>query len=158
MVAEPVDLGPSLSNTVTVMKAKARQKWIAVSIDLEDGLPRVRGFAGELNQIWGNLIDNALDAVQENGHVDVKASREGQRVVVRIIDDGPGIPAQILSRIFDPFFTTKPMGQGTGLGLDIVRRLVLHNDGAIEVDSHPGHTEFRVALPIAESPSAEPAR
>jgi len=158
MVAEPVDLGPSLSNTVTVMKAKARQKWIAVSIDLEDGLPRVRGFAGELNQVWGNLIDNALDAVQENGHVDVKASREGQRVVVRIIDDGPGIPAQILSRIFDPFFTTKPMGQGTGLGLDIVRRLVLHNDGAIDVDSHPGHTEFRVALPIAESPSAEPAR
>ena len=93
MVAEPVDLGLSLANTVTVLRAKARQKSAAVAIELEAGLPRVRGFAGELNQIWGNLIDNALDAVEEGGHVEVKASREGERVVVRIVDDGPGIPA-----------------------------------------------------------------
>ena len=129
MVAEPVDLGLSLANTVTVLRAKARQKSAAVAIELEAGLPLVRGFAGELNQIWGNLIDNALDAVEDGGHVEVKASREGERVVVHIIDDGPGIPAPIRERIFDPFFTTKPMGQGTGLGLDIVRRLVRHNDG-----------------------------
>jgi signal transduction histidine kinase len=109
----------------------------------------VRGFAGELNQIWGNLIDNALDAVSAAGRVEVHACREHQRVVVRILDNGPGIPAQDLARIFDPFFTTKPMGQGTGLGLDIVRRLVRHNDGAIEVESKPGRTEFRVSLPIA---------
>ncbi len=158
MVAEPVDLALSLANTVTVLRAKARQKSAAVAIELEAGLPRVRGFAGELNQIWGNLIDNALDAVEDGGHVEVKASREGERVVVRIVDDGPGIPAPIRERIFDPFFTTKPMGQGTGLGLDIVRRLVRHNDGVIEVDSQPGRTEFRVGLTIDETQKAGPAQ
>ncbi len=150
MVAEPVDLGPSLSNTVAVLKSKARIKSIAVSVELEDGLPRVRGFAGELNQIWGNLIDNALDAVPEGSRVEVTARRENQRVVVRVVDNGPGIPAGVRDRIFEPFFTTKPMGQGTGLGLDIVRRLVGHNEGLIEVESEPGRTEFRVTLAIAE--------
>ncbi len=158
MVAEPVDLGQSLANTVTVLRAKARQKSAAVSIQLDAALPSVRGFAGELNQVWGNLIDNALDAVGDGGHVEVKACREDQRVVVRVVDDGPGIPASIRERIFDPFFTTKPMGQGTGLGLDIVRRLVRHNDGSIDVDSRPGRTEFRVALPVDETQNAGPAR
>jgi signal transduction histidine kinase len=156
-IAEPVDLAPNLNNTVIVMRAKARQKSAEVAIDLEPGLPRVRGFAGELNQVWGNLIDNALDAIQAGGHLRILAARDGQRVVVRVVDDGPGIPPQILSRIFDPFFTTKPMGQGTGLGLDIVRRIVLHNDGVIEVNSKPGHTEFRVSLPIADAGVAVPA-
>ena len=154
MVAEPVEIGPGLSNTVAVLRAKAGQKSATVSIDVESGLPRVRGFAGELNQIWGNLIDNALDAVGNGGTVQVKATRASERVVVRVIDDGPGIPASVREHIFDPFFTTKPMGQGTGLGLDIVRRLVRHNDGTIEVDSTPGQTEFRVGLPIAESAGA----
>lgn len=77
-----------------------------------------------------------------------------QSVIVRVVDDGSGIPADIRDRIFDPFFTTKPMGQGIGLGLDIVRRLVRHNDGAIDFDSSPGRTEFRVKLPIAEPQSA----
>ncbi len=149
MVAQSVDLGSSLNNTVTVLNSKAREKSVEVSVELQNDLPLVRGFAGELNQIWGNLIDNALDAVSAAGRVEVHACREHQRVVVRILDDGPGIPAQDLARIFDPFFTTKPMGQGTGLGLDIVRRLVRHNDGAIEVESKPGRTEFRVSLPIA---------
>ena len=158
MVAEPVDLGPSLGNTVAVLKAKASQKSAAVAVELEAGLPRVRGFAGELNQIWGNLIDNALDAVPEGGRVEVQAKREGERVVVRVVDDGPGIPAPIRERIFEPFFTTKPMGQGTGLGLDIVRRLVRHNDGTIEVESRPGLTEFRVTLQIGEPPPAGVAR
>jgi signal transduction histidine kinase len=100
-------------------------------------------------------MDNALDAAPEGGCVEVSASREGQRAVVRIIDNGPGIPAEIRSRIFDPFFTTKPMGLGTGLGLDIVRRLVRHNDGVIDVESEPGHTEFRVSLPVADSSTAD---
>jgi signal transduction histidine kinase len=118
----------------------------------------VHGFAGELNQIWGNLIDNALDAVPNGGRVEVEAKREGERVVVSVIDNGPGIPAAIRESIFDPFFTTKPMGQGTGLGLDIVRRLVRHNGGTIEVESRPGRTEFRVGLPIAETGSEGMAR
>jgi signal transduction histidine kinase len=154
MVAQQVDLGPSLANTVAVLQSKAREKSVAVSVELQCDLPQVRGFAGELNQIWGNLIDNALDAVPSGGRVEVLASREDQCVVVRIIDNGPGIPPQDLARIFDPFFTTKPMGQGTGLGLDIVRRLLRHNDGAIDVESKPGRTEFRVTLPIAKTGSA----
>jgi len=149
-VAEPVDLIQGLTNTVAVLKSKARAKSVAVTVDTEPGLPRVRGFAGELNQIWSNLIDNALDAVRDSGRVEVLANREGRRVIVRIIDNGSGIPAQIRERIFDPFFSTKPVGQGTGLGLDIARRLVRHNDGEISVQSQPGRTEFRVSLLMAE--------
>jgi len=149
-VAEPVDLVQGLSNTVAVLRSKARAESAAVTVDVEPGLPRVRGFAGELNQIWANLIDNALDAVADSGLVDVLAKHEDRRVVVRVIDNGAGITPQIRERIFDPFFTTKPLGQGTGLGLDIVRRLVRHNDGEIAVESQPGRTEFRVVLPVAE--------
>jgi signal transduction histidine kinase len=151
MVAERVDPGRGLSDTVTVLNSKVREKSVTVAMDLKADLPQVIGFAAELNQIWGNLIDNALDAAPDGGRVEVSASREGRHVVVRIIDNGPGIPAEIRSRIFDPFFTTKPMGQGTGLGLDIARRLVRHNDGVIEFESQPGRTEFRVSLPIADA-------
>ena len=122
-----------------------------VTLELEAEVPKVRGFAAELNQVWGNLIDNALDAADNGGRVQVLANREDQSVVVRILDDGAGIPHEIRDRIFDPFFTTKPMGQGTGLGLDIARRLVRHNEGAIAFESQPGRTEFRVTLPMAET-------
>ena len=149
-VAEPVNLIQGLSDTVAVLKSKARAKSVGVNVDIEPGLPRVRGFVGELNQIWLNLIDNALDAVPDSGRVEVWAKRDGRRVIVGIVDNGSGIPAQIRERIFEPFFTTKPMGQGTGLGLDITRRLVRHNDGEISVESQPGQTEFRVSLPMAE--------
>ncbi|MEO8735725.1 MAG: HAMP domain-containing sensor histidine kinase, partial [Edaphobacter sp.] len=149
-VAEPVDVGPGLGDTVAVLKSKAREKSVIVTLEAEPELPKVHGFAGELNQVWSNLIDNALDAVANGGRVEVFAARENQSVVVRIIDDGPGIAEEIRSRIFDPFFTTKPQGQGTGLGLDIVRRLVRHNEGAIDFESQPGRTEFRVRLPITE--------
>ena len=151
MVADSMNLGAGLNDTVTVLNSKAREKSVVVATDIKAGLPQIFGFATELNQIWGILIDNALDAAPSGGHVEVSASQEGPHVVVRIIDNGPGIPAEIRSRIFDPFFTTKPMGQGTGLGLDIARRLVRHNDGVIDFESHPGRTEFRVSLPIADS-------
>jgi signal transduction histidine kinase len=153
-VAEPVDLKQGLSHTVAVLKAKARGKAAAVVVDLEPDLPPVRGFVGELNQIWANLIDNALDAIPQSGRVEVRATCERQRVVVRIIDNGTGIPREIVERIFDPFFTTKPVGHGTGLGLDIVRRLVRHNEGDITVESQPGRTEFRVVLPTAATATA----
>jgi len=148
-VAQPVHLARGLDDTVAVLRSKARSKSVSVIVEVEPELPPVRGFAGELNQIWGNLIDNALDAVTDSGRVEVRAQRDGDRVIVRVIDNGEGIPEDAKSRIFDPFFTTKSVGQGTGLGLDIVRRLVLHNEGEIAVDSVPGATEFRVALPIA---------
>jgi signal transduction histidine kinase len=149
-VSEPVNLGPGLGNAVAVLNSKACEKSVVVTLKLEPELPKACGFAGELTQIWGILLDNALDAVASGGRVEVLAVRENQNVVVRIIDDGPGITEEVRDRIFDPFFTTKPQGHGTGLGLDIVRRLVRHNDGAIDFESRPGRTEFRVRLPIAE--------
>lgn len=148
--AEPVDVAQGLTDTLAVMGAKARAKSASLMLSVPPALPRALGSGGELNQVWANLIDNALDAVSENGHVVVSAIAEGGRLVVRVTDDGSGIPAEVKSRIFDPFFTTKAVGQGTGLGLDIVRRLVDRNDGAIDVESEPGRTEFRVALPLAE--------
>ena len=143
---KPVDVGQGLSDTLAVLNAKARGKNVGVSLDVEPELPRIQGFGGELNQVWANLVDNALDAAKSR--VVVSAAHKDRSVVVRVLDDGPGLPPEIRERIFDPFFTTKPVGQGTGLGLDIARRLVLRHHGEIEVDSRPGHTEFRVTLPI----------
>jgi len=152
--AESVDLRRSLGDTVTVLKAKARAKGVAVEVAIAEDLPPAHGFPGELNQIWANLIDNALDAVSHSGRVEVTAGLEHRRIVVRVIDNGAGIPDEVRARLFDPFFTTKPVGQGTGLGLDIVRRLVSHNDAEIDVESVPGRTEFRVTLPVAEAQGA----
>ena len=153
---EAVDIGRGLTDTLAVLQAKARAKSVAVAVHVEAGLPRVQGFGGELNQVWLNLIDNALDAVTESGRVDVTATHSGGAVVVRVVDDGPGIPVDIRGRIFDPFFTTKAVGEGAGLGLDIVRRLVQRHDGEIDVDSRPGggRTEFRVSLPVPAPPSS----
>jgi signal transduction histidine kinase len=143
---KPVDVGQGLTDTLAVLNAKARGKQLGVSLDVEADLPRIQGFGGELNQVWANLVDNALDAAKS--HVTVTAGQQGHSVIVRVVDDGPGLPPEIRERIFDPFFTTKPVGQGTGLGLDIARRLVLRHHGEIEVDSCPGHTQFSVRLPI----------
>lgn len=157
-VSAAVDVAAGLNNTVTVLKAKARAKAATVVVDAAPGLRQARGFAGELSQIWANLIDNALDAIPESGRVEVTARCDKQKVVVRVADNGPGIPPEIRERIFDPFFTTKPMGQGTGLGLDIVRRLVRHNEGEISFESQPGCTQFMVALQVAETDETGPAR
>ena len=147
-IAEPVDLVQSLGNTVAVLKSKARSKSAAVAVDVEPGLPRVRGFVGELNQIWANLIDNALDAIPDSGRVEVLANREHQRVAVRIVDNGAGIPAAIRERIFDPFFTTR--ATGTGLGLPIVKRVVEDHHGLLRVESREGKgTTFSLLLPRA---------
>jgi signal transduction histidine kinase len=150
-VPEPVDIGQGLANTLVVLRAKAKGKSVGLIMDVEKDLPCVNGFGGELNQVWANLLDNALDAVGEGGRVEVVANREREAVVVRVIDNGPGVAPEVRDRIFDPFFTTKPIGEGTGLGLDIVRRLVQRHNGQIELDSSPGRTEFRVTLPVAEA-------
>jgi signal transduction histidine kinase len=144
---EPVDIGKGLADTLALLAAKARGKAVSLTNEVPADLPRARGVGGELNQVWANLVDNALDAVPEGGRIVVSARAEGPRVIVRVTDNGPGIPAEVRSRIFDPFFTTKPVGQGTGLGLDIVRRLLDQNNATIDVDSAPGRTEFRVDLP-----------
>jgi signal transduction histidine kinase len=151
----PVDVGEGLAQTLAIHSAKARSKGVSVRVDINAGLPRAQGLAGELNQIWANLIDNALDAVAPSGSVVITATAEAQHVVVRIIDDGSGIPAEIRGRIFDPFFTTKKVGQGTGLGLDIVKRIVQKHRGTIALESQPGRTQFSVALPLASAPGQE---
>ncbi len=146
---EPVDLSVSLNDTVALLQHKARRKSVRVSVNLEPDLPRVRAIGSDLNQIWTNLIDNAIDAVGEAGEVAITAAPRLDFVIVHIVDNGPGIPPNLGEQIFDPFFTTKPVGQGTGLGLDIARRLVRRNDGDIEFESRPGRTEFRITLPVA---------
>jgi len=145
---EPVDIRRGIIDTLTLLGAKTRAKSVKVSLDLEDNLPRAYAVGAELNQVWMNLIDNALDAVAVGGHIAVTAAGELDRVVVHIVDDGPGIPQEIQARIFEPFFTTKGVGEGTGLGLDIVRRLLQKHDGSVDVESRPGRTEFEVRLPV----------
>jgi signal transduction histidine kinase len=149
-VAEPVDVAQLLADTVTVLASKARGKSISLKLEIEPGLPKVAGMGGELNQVWMNLIDNALDAAPNGGHVTVSARREHGFLAVRVADDGPGIPAKVRPKIFDPFFTTKPPGQGTGLGLDIAQRVVRAHRGELDVSSVPGRTEFRVGLPLSD--------
>jgi signal transduction histidine kinase len=153
-VPSPVDVAQGLTDTLAVLSGKARARSAHVTVHVDPDLPRVDGYGGELNQVWSNLIDNALDAVPAEGRVDILAARDGASVVVRVIDSGHGIPADIRERIFDPFFTTKPLGQGTGLGLDLVQRLVRRHDGAVDVDSRPGRTEFRVTLPAGATPQS----
>jgi len=149
----PTDIGQGLADTVAVVASKARGKSVSVKLDVQPGLPTIIGNAGELNQVWANLLENAIDAADSNGKVTVKASKEDGDVVVRVIDDGPGIPPDIQTRIFEPFFTTKPIGQGTGLGLDISRRVVSSHEGSIVLESRPGRTEFRISLPLERKKS-----
>jgi signal transduction histidine kinase len=155
-VAEPANIGQGLADTITMLTSKARAKSVAVAVNIAPDLPQVRAYGGELNQVWVNLLENALDAAPASGHVSVTVVRENDHVVARVVDDGDGIPPDIQPRIFDPFFTTKPVGQGTGLGLDISRRIVRVHGGQIGFESQPGRTEFWVRLPAAES--ALPAR
>ncbi len=147
---QPCDIGRGLQDTMTVMSAKARAKSVDVTIEVEPNLPPVDAQGGELNQVWSNLLDNAIDATP-NGHVRIIASMPLDKVVVRIIDDGPGVPPAVAARIFDPFFTTKPVGEGTGLGLDIVRRIVHRHDGTIDLHTDHTGTEFRVMFPVSAS-------
>lgn len=153
---EPVDIPRGLADTVALLDGKARAKSVAVSLRSEPGLPPVSGISGEVNQIWMNLVDNAIDAAPSGGRIDVTAALKGDFVVVSVLDDGAGIAPEIKERIFDPFFTTKSVGEGTGLGLDIVRRIVQWHNGDIEVQSQPGRTEFRVRFPVAAGGTPKP--
>ncbi len=148
---EPTDIGSALSNTVAVLAAKAREKSIRVTLDVAPDLPPVLANCAALNQVWSNLLENALDAAPPSGAVRVDAARQDGAIVVRVIDDGPGIPPEVQQRMFDPFFTTKEVGEGSGLGLDIARRVVRTLEGQIDVDTRPGRTEFRVCLPVRDA-------
>ena len=144
-----VDVIAGLDDTLMLLEHKTQS--IEVRREYANDLPRIEAFGGELNQVWTNLIDNAIFAVTEttDGRVIVRAKPTESGVAVEVEDNGPGIPEEIQSRIFDSFFTTKPPGSGTGLGLDISRSIVIHHHGGnLTVDSRPGRTVFRVELPL----------
>lgn len=121
-------------------------------------MPEIMAYGSELNQVWTNLIDNAIDAMNEKGTLEITTQNQGDRILIQITDSGSGIPPEVRSRIFEPFFTTKPVGKGSGLGLEMVRRIVENrHQGAITVESQPGRTQFTVCLPMQRSPEANPA-
>ena len=143
------DVHEGLENTLVMLGHKLKKGNVRVTRDYEEDLPRICAHGSQLNQVWTNLIDNAIDAVEGDGNVRIRTAREGDRVLVEISDDGPGIPKEIRERIFEPFFTTKEVGKGTGIGLDISHRVVVEDlGGDIRVVSEPGNTRFQVRLPI----------
>ena len=144
------DIHIGIKNTLKMLGYKIKKGSIKVIEDYDATLPPVKALIGELNQVWTNLIDNSLDAMEnkENAVLTIKTEKEREFVQVFIIDNGPGIPADIKPRIFDPFFTTKEMGKGTGMGLEVVQRIVHQHNGSIKVNSEPGKTEFVVCFPI----------
>ena len=145
---EQLDLHEGINSTLLMLKHKFKHNQIQLVKDFEESLPKVKGFAGELNQVWTNLIDNALDAMEAKGTLTIKTYRERECACAEIHDTGPGIPEEVRSSIFDPFFTTKEIGKGTGLGLDITRRLIERHKGSIHVESEPGHTVFKICIPL----------
>ena len=145
-----VDIVKGIETTLTIMNHKLK-RGDAVERDYRKIPLLVNSFGSELNQVWTNLIDNAIDAMGGEGELLVRTSREDNCVVVEITDNGPGIPADVQGHMFEPFFTTKAVGEGTGLGLDTVQRIVKKHRGSIQVNSKPGQTRFRIWLPLAES-------
>jgi signal transduction histidine kinase len=144
-----VDVHEGLETTLMVLGHKLKHTHINVKRDYDKSLPKVTVHGSELNQVWTNLLDNAIDALGESGMITVRTERDGDCLEVTVADDGPGIPADVRDRLFDPFFTTKDVGQGTGLGLATARRIVAdRHDGSLRVDSRPGATAFTVRLPL----------
>jgi signal transduction histidine kinase len=145
-----VDLVKSLETTLTILNHKLKQG-VVVQRDYQPVPLLVNSFGSELNQVWTNIIDNAIDAMHGKGQLRVRTYRDADCVVVEIGDNGPGIPEEVEAHIFEPFFTTKGVGEGTGLGLDTVQRIVRKHRGNIQVTSKPGDTRFQVWLPLAEA-------
>jgi signal transduction histidine kinase len=144
---QEVDVHQGLDNTLLILNHELKSG-VEVVRSYDRTLPKICVFGSELNQVWTNLIDNAVYAMDGKGRLRVRTGRDGERVMVEIGDSGPGIPDAIKSRIFEPFYTTKGVGTGTGLGLDIARRIVWHHGGDIRVESAPGDTRFQVRLPV----------
>jgi signal transduction histidine kinase len=154
---QDVDVNGSLDDTLAVLRH--RLDGIEVARDYDLKLPRVTAYGGELNQVWTNLLDNAIDAVstsEDSGRITLRTGCERDRVLVEVADDGPGIPPEDRARIFEPFFSTKDVGEGTGLGLDVSYRIVVgRHGGDIHVVSEPGETRFEVRLPVDGPGDAE---
>jgi signal transduction histidine kinase len=146
---QEVDVHKGLESTLLILKYKLRKKNIELTREYADNLPRIKAYGSELNQVWTNLIVNAIEAMQEGGKLKVRTRLEPTDVMVEIRDSGAGIPESVKTHIFEPFFTTKAVGEGTGLGLDTVARIVRKHRGNIRFDSKPGDTCFQVRLPFS---------
>ena len=145
---QSVDIHEGLESTLALLAHKLRDRRIEVVREFDPALPRVEASGSELNQVWTNLIDNALDALGDAGRLTLRTETRGQRVCVEVGDDGPGIPDDLQARVFDAFITTKAVGHGAGLGLDIAQRIVVRNHGEVRLESSPGDTRFQVLLPV----------
>jgi signal transduction histidine kinase len=148
---QEVDIHEGIESTLTMLGYKLRN--ITVVKEFDRSIPRVMAYGSELNQVWTNLIDNAIDAINGSGRICIGTCRDLEHVVVEIVDNGPGIPQEVQARMFEPFFTTKAVGSGTGLGLVISNAIVANRHGGeIEFDSRPGETRFKIRLPINQMP------
>ncbi|WNJ18741.1 ATP-binding protein [Pontibacter sp. G13] len=145
---EPVSLVDNINSTLTMLNHKLRKQQVQVDWQVEGTLPPVEARAGQLSQVWTNLIDNAIDAMPDGGTLTLQGNHEGEYVTMRVIDSGAGIPDDVMDRIFEPFYTTKGIGEGSGLGLDIVDKIVRDHQAEIQVTSQPGRTEFFLCFPI----------
>jgi len=156
-----VDIHEAIESTLTMLGHKLKN--VTLNRAFDRSIPRLPAYGSELNQVWTNLIDNAIDAVHGTGKICIGTSREDNQLVVDIVDNGPGIPPDVQSHLFEPFYTTKPVGSGTGLGLIISNRIVAdRHGGEIEFESKPGETRFKVRLPLDrkashENPATTPA-
>ncbi|MEL6275190.1 MAG: HAMP domain-containing sensor histidine kinase, partial [Bacteroidota bacterium] len=146
---EMIDIHLGLKSTLTMLSHRFKKGKVGLQKEIDYDLPKIKAIPGELNQVWTNIIVNALDAMPESGGVlTVRTYQERENLCIEIEDNGSGIPEDIQSRIFEPFFTTKGIGEGTGMGLDIVRRVIEHHGGYIGMESRPGRTCFKVCFPI----------
>ena len=145
---QKVDIHKGLETTLLILKYKLKKKAVEVTRDYAEGLPQIKAYGSELNQVWTNLIVNAVDAMSKGGKLKVRTKLEPTDILVEIRDNGAGIPPTVKSRIFEPFFTTKRVGEGTGLGLDTAARIVRKHRGNIRFESKPGDTCFQVRLPL----------
>ncbi len=148
-----VNLNEGMRSTLRMLQHKVKSNKILVDDQLDENIPMISGFPGELNQVWTNMIDNALDAMEEQGGGTLVVKSEWCEPFVKIYiqDSGPGIPEEIQTRIFDPFFTTKKIGKGTGLGLDIVNKILVQHRADVQVNSKPGSTIFEISIPAVEA-------
>ncbi|MEL6916402.1 MAG: ATP-binding protein [Bacteroidota bacterium] len=146
--AQSADIRQGIKSTLTMLNHKLKRKNIAVEKEFQEDMPQPKIMVSEINQVWTNLIDNAIDAMDENGRLLVKAYKDGAFIKTEIIDNGKGIPEENIRTIFDPFFTTKAIGEGTGMGLEVVQRIVNQHKGEIKVSSKLGETNFTVCIPI----------
>jgi signal transduction histidine kinase len=153
---QDIDVRDGLISTLVMLGHKIKEASVSVVKELDPSLPLIPAHPAELNQVWTNLIDNAIGAMPDGGTLTVRTSRQDDRVLVEICDTGTGVPPELQQKIFEPFFTTKPVGQGTGLGLDISYRVITQrHQGDLRVASKPGDTRFQVWLPIAETPTGQ---